>query len=319
MKINPIIEKELKVKMRGWKSPALITVYLGLLGLFVSFFFVSNFQASVYGADYFNPRIAINAYNALATLQFIMILLITPAMTAGAISGERERQTLDLLLCTNLSTLSIITGKVFVSIAHILLLITASLPIMGTVFLFGGIGITDLLLLFAFYLTTALMLGSIGIFFSTVFKKSSVSMVVSYITVIVLLVGTGLGLILWTFVTQGGLSRLQPPSAAETLIFMAPNPLFGFSSIVGSGRSGIFFLEIFVELRRYVNTSGFVKFLAQPWLINVIFNLVASVIFILLSSWKIKPVKKGIFRKRAKIGQVQINRNNKLPGSSDAK
>jgi ABC-2 type transport system permease protein len=302
MKINPIIEKELKIKMRGWKSPALITVYLGLLGLFIAFFFVSNFQASIYGADYFNPRIAISAYNVLATLQFVMILVITPAMTAGAISGERERQTLDLLLCTNFSTLSIITGKVFVSIAHILLLITASLPIMGTVFLFGGIGITDLLLLFAFYLTTALMLGSIGIFYSTVFKKSSVSMVVSYITIIVLLVGTGIGLILWTVITQGGLSRLQPPSAVETLIFMAPNPLFGFSSIVGSGSSGIFSLEIFVELRRYVNAPAFVRFLAQPWLINIIFNLAASVIFILLSSWKIKPVKKGILRKKGKNG-----------------
>ena len=29
MQINPVIEKELKTKMRGWKAPALITAYLG--------------------------------------------------------------------------------------------------------------------------------------------------------------------------------------------------------------------------------------------------------------------------------------------------
>jgi len=164
MQINPVIEKELKTKMRGWKSPALITAYLGFLGLFIFFYFLTNNQLSRYGMEYFNPRVALNSYNTLAAVQLILILMITPAMTAGAISGERERQTLDLLLCTNLSTFSVVTGKIFVSIAHILLLITASLPIMGTVFLFGGVGIGDLLLLFAFYLTTALMLGSIGIF-----------------------------------------------------------------------------------------------------------------------------------------------------------
>ena len=42
MQINPVIEKELKTKMRGWKAPALITAYLGFF-IFSSDFLLFNF------------------------------------------------------------------------------------------------------------------------------------------------------------------------------------------------------------------------------------------------------------------------------------
>jgi ABC-type Na+ efflux pump, permease component len=297
MQLNPVIEKELKTKMRGWKSPALLTVYLGFLGLFILLYFLTNNQLTSYNLNNFNPRVALNSYNTLATLQFMLILFITPAMTAGAISGERERQTLDLMLCTNLSSFSIVIGKILVSIAHVLLLITASLPILGMVFLFGGIGIVDLLLLFGFYLTTALMLGSMGIFYSSIFRKSSVSMVVSYISVFALLGGTFIALVLWMIVTKGILDN--PPSVAEIIVFFSPNPLFGFASISGisSGSRLSIISEIFAQLNQYVNPSGVPKWYTKPWVLNTCFNLIASAIFIFISSWKIKPVKKGLFRK----------------------
>lgn len=297
MQLNPVIEKELKTKMRGWKSPALLTVYLGFLGLFIFFYFLTNNQLTNYGLSTFNPRVALSSYNTLATIQFMLILFITPAMTAGAISGERERQTLDLLLCTNLSSFSIITGKIFVSIAHVLLLITASLPILGMVFLFGGIGLTDLLLLFGFYLTTALMLGSMGIFFSSIFRKSSVSMVVSYISVFALLGGTFIALVLWVLITKGVLDN--PPTAAEIVFFISPNPLFGFASIaaVTSGSRLAFITDMFAQMNQLINPSGVPKWYAEPWVLNSFFNLVASAVFIFFSAWKIRPVKKGLFRR----------------------
>lgn len=287
MQVNPVIEKELKTKMRGWKSPALITAYLGFLGLIILFYFLQNNEAAKYSMDYFNPRVSLSSYSTLALIQFFLVLFITPSMTAGAISGERERQTLDLLLCTNFPTFSIITGKVFVSIAHILLLITASLPVMGTVFLYGGIRITDLLLLFGFYLATALFLGSMGIFCSTIFKKSSVSMVVSYMTVFFLMGGTIVLFYIWAVFIK----HLQnPPTIIEAMSFMFANPLFGFSSLVEgiSFNRGIF--EIF-RIGMYPLPQGVTKLLMKPWMVNMAFNLLASVIFMLLSAWKIKPIK----------------------------
>ena len=297
MQINPVIDKELKTRMRGWKSPALIAVYLGFLGLIILLFFLSSNEASRYSANFFNPRVALDSYNTLALVQFILILFITPAMTAGAISGERERQTLDLLLCTNLSTFSIIIGKVFVSIAHVLLLVTASLPIMASVFLYGGIRITDLLLLFGFYLATALLLGSMGIFCSTLFKKSSVSMIVTYITVFGLIIGTPILMALWyAFIMH----QQKVPTIYQAMSFMFSNPMFGFNSIIeGTARGNYILMELF-RMGMYAVPQATGKFMLKPWMVNMAFDAVASIIFILLASWKIKPAKRAWFRRKRK-------------------
>ena len=51
-------------------------------------------------------------------------------MTSASIAGERERQTLDLLLVTNTGSFRIIAGKVMESFAVLALLILCGLPVM---------------------------------------------------------------------------------------------------------------------------------------------------------------------------------------------
>ncbi len=51
MQINPVIEKELKTKMRGWRAPALITAYLGFLFLVVIFYFLIYHDNGDYGSQ----------------------------------------------------------------------------------------------------------------------------------------------------------------------------------------------------------------------------------------------------------------------------
>ena len=59
----------------------------------------------------FDPANMGGMYVVLCAMQMGLMLLSAPAMTAGTISGERERQTLDLLLMTKMSSLSIVIGK----------------------------------------------------------------------------------------------------------------------------------------------------------------------------------------------------------------
>jgi ABC-type transport system involved in multi-copper enzyme maturation permease subunit len=295
MRVNPVIEKELKIKMRGWKSPALITAYLGFLGLVVLLIFLSNNLLLGYNTGSFNPRTALNAYNTLAILQFFLLMFIIPAMTGGSISGERERQTLDLLLCTNISPLSIILGKVSASIAHIMLLITASLPIMGTVFLFGGIRLEELLLLFSFLLATALLLGSMGTFYSTVFKRSTVSIVMTYITIGVLVGGTVILFGLFTALVYSPAGR--QPTMTDMMAFMFSNPLFGFSSVLEGTNTNIIFIDIFYRIGSMGTNPGFAGLSIAPWMVNMAFDVVAAAIFILLAAWRIKPVKRSLFKR----------------------
>ena len=44
----------------------------------------------------------LDLYTFVSSIEFIMLLFIMPALTASSISGERERQTLELMLTTTM-------------------------------------------------------------------------------------------------------------------------------------------------------------------------------------------------------------------------
>lgn len=126
----------------------------------------------------------------LAFVQLGLVLFITPGLTGGVISSERERQTLSILLTTTQSSFTIILGKLLSSISYLVLLILASLPIYSFVFLYGGISPTQLTQVFFFSLFTMLVIGSFGVLFSTLIRKTIVSMVTTYSVALFIVAGT---------------------------------------------------------------------------------------------------------------------------------
>lgn len=296
MHINPIIEKELKVKMRGWKSPAVICGYIAFLGLVIFLYFLTTNQLYSYGLSYFNPRVALNSFNTLALVQFIMILLITPALTSTAISGERERQTLDLLLCTTLKPITIIFGKVIASSAHILLLLVASLPVMGVVFMFGGIGIGNLLQILMFYLITAFMMACLGIFYSTIFKKSIVSVIMSYVTLFC--ISAIPPFLYYLYILFFNINIAAAPNVWQVLLILIPNPIFGYLSMM----EGSFSLasEIIYALRQGAVNVFQANLISLVWVMNLIFNLLISALFLFIASKRLNPIKN---RERRRKGE----------------
>jgi ABC-2 type transport system permease protein len=298
MMLNPILEKDIKTKMRGWRTPVLLSLYLLFLGAVLFLFFVTNNQMfNRYGYSTFNPRTAVNAYNVIAVFQFALLMLIVPALTATTISGERERQTLDLMLCSGISTWSIIIGKLVVSIAHIMLLVVASLPVLGMVFLFGGITFGEIMLMFLYYAITALMVASLGIFLSTLFRKNVTAIVAAYICLGILGLGPVIAFSIWAMFFErnhnGGITY------SMVAAFMFPSPGFGFVSFLTSGQSSIIG-SIFSEIQNIAERETSWLRYFKPWMINGLFNIVFSGILLCLSAWKLKPVKT---RKR-KAGKV---------------
>lgn len=284
MQINPVIEKELKTKMRGWKAPALITAYLGFLFLVVIFYFLILYDDGYYGMRNIISEVAVSLYNTLAFLQLLLILFITPIITGGAISSERERQTLDLLLCTDFSALKIVIGKIFVSIAHVMLLVIASFPILGIVFLYGGVGITDILLLFVFYILVAVMTASVGVFYSTIFKKTIISIVLTYITLGVFILGT---LISFLIITEVTMDYYFTAEWYHFMLFFAPNPFYGFGTVLENTATGYGLFYGFVSL---ANSDGGVPIIKALG-VNSIFNIVLSYSLIKLSAKRIRRLK----------------------------
>jgi ABC-type transport system involved in multi-copper enzyme maturation permease subunit len=86
---------------------------------------------------------------AFVLAQLIAALLVIPAFTAGAISGERERGSYELLYTTLLSPFSIVVSKALASVGYVSILLLASAPSMCVLFLLGGIDFNVLLSAYA--------------------------------------------------------------------------------------------------------------------------------------------------------------------------
>ncbi len=300
MSLNPIIEKDMKTKMRGWRMPILLSLYLLFLGLVLFLFFAGNDQMFYsYGYSDFNPRTAVNAYTLIALFQFALLMFIVPALTATSVSGERERQTLDLMLCSDISTWSIIAGKLAVSLAHVMLLVIASLPILGMVLLFGGVTFGEMLLLLLFYIITAVMAASLGIFFSTVFRKSVVSVIATYISLGIIGIGPVIALVLIAVFNLG--PRAVEPTYGLLALVLSPSPAFGITSFISDGQNGMSLIDTFNSIQRIADQdTSWLRHIA-PWMLNSLFDLVLSGILVCLSAWKLKPVK---HRRRKAGGRV---------------
>jgi ABC-type transport system involved in multi-copper enzyme maturation permease subunit len=278
VRMNPVLSKELKVKMRSWKVAILIGIYnlvLALLTIFIIKLTMNDNMGNV------STQNISATYAFMVAAQFGLISLIAPALTAGAISGEREKQTLDILLSTTLSHWSIITGKLFASLSQIIILIVSSIPVFSIIFLYGGIGVVELLQVFLFYIIVAITLGSIGIFFSTYFKRSTAANVLSYAVVVFLYLGT---LFITIFYVQLVIVPKQPNGYYnQTFWLMNFNPAFGLISLVSSqfGQSSG---TIFPGISLAADKSGLAL-----WQINALVDIGISVVLLWLSSMKLNP------------------------------
>jgi len=227
---NPIVAKEYRSRMRTWKSPLAMMVYILLIGglgfLVFSVMVNANSSGLIGGANYGQIL-----FSALVGFQVILLTFVTPALTAGAISSERERQTIDLLFVTRIPTFSIIWGKLLASMSFVILLLILSIPIFSLVFLFGGIELDQVVYAFLVTLVTALTLGLMGIAFSTWLRRSLVATVVSYVAAFVLLVCTlGFGLFFPTDVDPN--SKKAPAPPAVTYL----SPVIALVWIAGDGQ-----------------------------------------------------------------------------------
>ena len=110
---------------------------------------------------------------------------IAPASTAGAISLEREKQTLDLLTTTPISSLAIVLGKLLSALSWVFLLLLASIPVTALVFTFGGVGPDDMIKGYLVLVVTALAYGSIGLFVSALVKRTQAATVINIVLGIV--------------------------------------------------------------------------------------------------------------------------------------
>lgn len=179
--------------MRTVRTPALLTLYTVLLAVLAVCLVYLPFLGPTVKLG--SMRSGVLGYGGIVVLQFGLLILIAPAMTAGSLSGERERQTLDLLLVTNTGAGKLVLGKLLESFGFLALLVLCSMPVLSLVLLTGGASLSQVLVSVAFLLVEALALLSVGLFCSSLFKRTVTATVVSYLVVF----GIGLATLLPVF------------------------------------------------------------------------------------------------------------------------
>ena len=174
--------------MRGPRAFITLTLILLAMGA-VMYAMLQIILASARYTNVLSPQVGQSLFAALAFLELFMICAITPAVTAGAISSEKEKQTYEMLMSTPLSPTSILWGKLVSALSYVLLLLFAGVPLASVVFIFGGVALSDMLKALMVLVAISVAFGILGMFMSALFGRTGRATVASFITVVVLMIG----------------------------------------------------------------------------------------------------------------------------------
>jgi ABC-type transport system involved in multi-copper enzyme maturation permease subunit len=228
--------KELRGRMRGRRAFIAVTVYLGLLAGFAAMLYSISEKSYAMGGGtaFISAQLGRTIFIGLLLLETLLVLVLAPAFTTSTISGEREKQTLDMLLTTPISSLAIVLGKLLSALTWTFLLIVASIPLTALVFVFGGAGPEDVIRGYLVLLSTAIGVGAIGLFFSAMVRRTQSATVLTYITLLALTLGTGFVFVFWGVMTQWQQNQPVPgnESPIQTLQRRPPEALLWFNPFV---------------------------------------------------------------------------------------
>lgn len=292
MKINPMLKKEIMVNVRGIRLTVMMLVFnlvLAIIGLVVFYYILETARWS--GSIDYSSTIML--YTVLMVIQFLLLAFMVPALTAGAISGERERQTLDILLASTLTPGKIVFGKLSSSILSVILMIISSIPIMSLIFIFGGIEIWDLFANVIFLIYIALFAGSIGIYCSARFKKTTGATAAAYGFVLFLGFGTVILTILlafiYSFTGNGGKDVIK----WIVMLILLFNPGATLVEIIGAQLGeGSLMENLFYE-------SGLLGFIAEHWIFfSILFQCIIMVIMMRGAVKRVNPLYQKRSRKK---------------------
>jgi ABC-2 type transport system permease protein len=195
--MTAVIVKELRWRMRGRRAYVVVTIYVAVLGLLVFFVYQTAVETATRVFDPITGElvrgeavsggasagIGQTIFGVILVLQTLLTLLLAPALTSGALSMEREKQTLELLITTPVSTLGLVVGKLVSSLAYVLILVLASIPLMSVVFLFGGIAPDDIVRVYLMLFAVSFGAGSIGLFLSAWLKRTQIATAIALVVV----------------------------------------------------------------------------------------------------------------------------------------
>jgi ABC-type transport system involved in multi-copper enzyme maturation permease subunit len=214
---NPVLQRELLVNLRTKRAFVLLAVYQLLLATVVVAAWPSDERLDLTT----NPPSATKLVNLFFLGQYVIASLMAPSFAAGTIAGEKERRTYEMLLASPLRPGAIVLGKVVASLTHIGMLIIGSLPIIVLCLPLGGVSVYEVLAAYLGLIVSVILFGTISVFCSSYFPRTSSALVVSYLAILPLVIGA---CVFWSSLATEGDLRLK----LAVVVF----PAFGLTAVI---------------------------------------------------------------------------------------
>ena len=288
IRLNPIVKKDLQVTVRSMRMSWGLFAYEAALTIafLLALVFIQDAASYSYSNNIYSYLIYL--FPVVAVTQVCIVALCVPIITASSISGEKERQTFDIMLTTCMSPFTIVFGKVISAVLRILFFVIASTPIMALSFVVGGLSWSYLF----YYLLTVILFsvfaGSIGIFASSFCRKSVSALLLSFVMYFVIFV--------LTFEPLIYRAVFYVDSIGESLLWLLWNPV-------------VFFEEFFTQLmmgdslivsmvgnldRDEVGLVTYALARGKVWMFTSAgCILLSSFLFMALAAWKVNPLHSG--------------------------
>jgi ABC-type transport system involved in multi-copper enzyme maturation permease subunit len=309
-KAQGMLAKELRGRMRGARAFVVLSAYLTLLGGFTLLLY---YLATLAAMDDPTAPAGKIVFLGLVAFELGLVCFLAPSFTAGAISGERERQSYDLLMTTGYPLPLVLGAKYLAALAYVFLLIVAALPLLSIALFIGGVAPEELAIAFLMLVASALAFGAIGLCFSAWSRSTISAAALAYGTMLLPVVA--LPIVFVTFATFGTRLFFAPGSPPSIGLLTALYYAGGFLASLNPFIAGALTEQLIASNRSLFFSTMRLPFVPSgpppppggpatltvvpdvyvvgPWLIYTVMALLAAVFFFALSLRLARPTRVG--------------------------
>lgn len=307
MHMNPVYKNELKMSARSMQIPVLAVIFNSILSVVTLSVLYSIRQGYIRnGSEPYSSMMLL--YVEVLTIEVVLLCLFVPSAAGGSIAGERERQTLDILLSSRMSVGEIVMGKLLSCISTAVLLVFTSVPILAVTSMYGGMQLSVLYQSAAYVGFFILFIGSIGVFCSCRFKKTTYASISAYGVIIALTIGTGLLVVLLNMAVGGFYGNYFITSSTSELSYAyssmvdtassasASHPVAGIIYLWLLNPAVTYVLIVFHQIgemslvENFLHELGAADVVVSHWLfISLIFQAIFIIVMIVLATKYLNP------------------------------
>jgi ABC-type transport system involved in multi-copper enzyme maturation permease subunit len=247
----PLLRKELiELAARGRTYILRLIAGVGLFG-----FFCLGVMPGDMGASYSHLGMGADVFRQVLICLFVGIYALLPAMMCGAIAGEKERQTLPLLLLTGLTPREILWEKYLSRLVPMLSLMLLSMPLLAIAYSLGGVSPGRLLSGIVALIVSCAQVGALSIMFSA-WCNSTITAFISFYTLGALMLagcacicavpagflGGGAGLVIAAGAFPAAVAAEDPPLWATAVASISGMAIAGYFLHLGARYVNMFSL-----------------------------------------------------------------------------